>query len=258
MTALQPLRRPLFRKARSNHDHVARLLGRDILSGAFKPGELLPSEAALMNRFQLSRTILREAMKTLSAKGLVDSKTRVGTRVLDSTSWNFFDADLLAWRVELGLDDEFRANLAEIRLAVEPAAASLAAQRRSSEDMKALRKSLALMAEPGHSRESFAEADLAFHLAIAAASGNPLMRSMAAVIEAALIAAFSLTSPVDETEALDVALTTHARIVDAIEARDADAAAAAMVHVIQMGHLPQVDAPPLLDKRAHNKSGTRS
>jgi DNA-binding FadR family transcriptional regulator len=242
---MQTLRRPLFRKARSNHDHVARLLGHDILSGAFKPGQILPSEALLMRRFQLSRTILREAMKTLSAKGLVASKTRVGTQVLDSTCWNFFDADLLAWRVELGLDDDFRASLAEIRLAVEPAAAALAARRRSPEDVKTLRACLVGMNEPGHTRESFAEADLEFHLAVAAASGNPLMRSMAAVIEAALIEAFSFTSPVDASEDLDLAVRYHERIVDAIEARDADAAAAAMIHVINMGRRPTTqDASP--------------
>ena len=139
MTSLQHMRRLHVDKVRSSHDNIARTIGKEILTGIYLPGANLPPEAALMQRFGVSRTVLREVMKTLSAKGLVVLKTRIGTRVLNSSNWNFFDADLLAWRVELGLDEEFRRSLAEIRLAFEPSAAGLAAERRSAQHVAQLR-----------------------------------------------------------------------------------------------------------------------
>src|SRR5690606_11095769 len=131
MTSLQHMRRLHSDRARSSHDIIARTIGKQILAGIHAPGTNLPREAVLLKRFSISRTVLREVMKTLSAKGLVVLKTRIGTRVLNSSSWNLFDSDLLAWRVDMGLDDEFRRALTEIRLAVEPAAAALAARRRT-------------------------------------------------------------------------------------------------------------------------------
>jgi DNA-binding FadR family transcriptional regulator len=87
----------------------------------------------------------------------------------------------------------------------------------------------------GHTRRSFAEADLAFHLAIGVATANPLMRSVGSVIEAALVASFTYSSPVDEPANQDATVQAHAAIVDAIEARDAPAAADAMLEVIDVG-----------------------
>jgi DNA-binding FadR family transcriptional regulator len=165
----------------------------------------------------------------------------VGTRVRDPVHWNFFDADVLAWRVRIGLDDEFMRSLTEIRRALEPAAAALAAQRRTNADLARLRRHVSEMARSGHTRRSFAETDLAFHLAIGVASGNPLMRSVASVIEAALVASFSYSSPVDDAENQDVTVQSHAAIVNAIEARDAQAAADAMLEVIDVG-VRRIDA----------------
>jgi DNA-binding FadR family transcriptional regulator len=109
----------------------------------------------------------------------------------DPVHWNFFDADVLAWRVRVGMDDEFTCSLTEIRRALEPAAAALAAKRRTVADIAQLRRHVSDMARSGHTRRSFAEADLAFHLAIGVATANPLMRSFASVIEAALVASFT-------------------------------------------------------------------
>ena len=187
-------------RAMSSHDQIAAVLGTEILKGIHRPGANMPPEADLIERFQISRTVLREVMKTLTAKGFVASKTRIGTRVLDPSNWNYFDADVLAWRVRMGLDDEFRLSLTEIRRAIEPVAAGLAARRRTSADIVALRGHVALMGRTDHTRQSFAEADLEFHLTIGAASGNPLMRSVAGVIEAALVASFSQSSPVDDAD----------------------------------------------------------
>jgi DNA-binding FadR family transcriptional regulator len=221
-------------KSRSKHDTIARALGQEILTGMHAPGANLPSEAELLSRFGASRTVLREAMKTLSAKGLVVLKTRVGTRVLNSSNWNFFDAELLSWYAEMGVDVQLRRSLTEIRRAVEPAAAALAAQRRSRAEITRLRDCVRRMARSGANRESFAKADLEFHLMIGVASGNPLMRSMAAVIEAALEAAFQQNMPLAGHDLAETA-KEHDEIVDCIAARDSPAAAAAMLRVIDLG-----------------------
>jgi DNA-binding FadR family transcriptional regulator len=219
----------------SSHDQIASILGTEILKGVHRAGDNMPAEADLIKRFHVSRTVMREVTKTLAAKGFVVSKTKVGTRVRDPVHWNFFDADVLAWRVRIGLDDEFMRSLTEVRRALEPAAAALAAQRRTNADVARLRRYVSEMARSGHTRGSFAEADLAFHMAIGVASANPLMRSVASVIEAALVASFTHSSPVDDIESQDVTVQGHAAIVNAIEARDAQAAADAMLEVIDVG-----------------------
>ena len=222
--------------AQSSHQQIARALGSEILAGVYPPGTTLPNETALLSRFHISRTVLREVIKTLTAKGLVVAKTRIGTRVVDPAHWNFFDAEVLSWKVGLGMDHAFRQSLVEVRRSIEPAAAALAAQRRTPEDLAALRACIAAMANPAHSRESFAEADRDFHLRVGAASGNPLMRSLAGVIETALIASFSLSSPTDAPDLQAGAVEAHKAIVDAIENRDAKGAELAMLAVIDVGH----------------------
>ncbi len=221
-------------RSRSKHDTIARTLGREILAGMHAPGANLPSEAELLSRFAASRTVLREAMKTLAAKGLVVLKTRVGTRVLNSSNWNFFDAELLAWSAEMGMDAQLRRSLTEIRRAVEPAAAALAAQRGSRAEIARLRDCVRRMAQCGENPQSFARADLEFHLIIGVASGNPLMRSMAAVIEAALVASFQENVPLAGADLAETA-KAHDAVADGIEARDPAAASAAMLRVIDMG-----------------------
>jgi DNA-binding FadR family transcriptional regulator len=222
-------------RAISAHDHVARSLAMDILSGVIPIGENLPHEDALLERFQVSRTVLREGLKTLAAKGLIVSKTRVGTRVRPEARWNFFDPDLLSWKLQLGYDEKLRDDLSEIRCAIEPQAAALAAQRRTADDLVALRHWIGRMREPGHTARSFAEADLGLHLSVSAASGNAMMRSIGAIIEAALMASFTLNSAVEEEEVLAESIDRHEAIVDAIEKGDSDGAAAAMLLVIDQG-----------------------
>jgi DNA-binding FadR family transcriptional regulator len=219
----------------SNHNRIAAILGAEILKGLHPAGDNLPSEPELIGRFKVSRTVIREVIKTLAAKGFVTSKTRIGTRVRDPLHWNLFDADVLAWRVGLGLDADFVRSLTEIRRAMEPAAAALAAQRRTTTDLAGLRRHVSEMARPGHTRKSFAEVDLALHLAIGVASGNPLMRSMGSVIEAALLTSFTSSSPVDNPKDHEKSVSSHAAIVDAIEARDPQAAARATLNVIDAG-----------------------
>lgn len=219
----------------SNADQVARAIGGDILAGVYPPGAKLPSEAEMLARFGVSRTVLREAFKTLTAKGLIVSRTRVGTVVLDNAYWNFFDADILAWKVAQGFDASFVRDVAAIRMAIEPAAAEAAAEHATAKDVAEMRACVARMSDATGSASDFADADLDFHKAIGQASGNVLMRSLAAVIETALLASFRLSSPVREADVHDESVRGHANIVDAIEAGDRAAAGQAMRAIITHG-----------------------
>jgi DNA-binding FadR family transcriptional regulator len=216
------------------HDDVVAILGSEILSGARAPGSRLPSPIELCERFDVSRAMLREVTKTLAAKGMITAKTRVGTRVLPPEYWNWFDPDVLSWRAHVGLDLEFVSELTEMRRSVEPMAARLAALRRTEGHVATMRDALSAMSAAGPDRRAFAEADLDFHIAVASASGNRLFRSLASVIETALGAYFSLSTPIQHSEMGDI-VASHRSIVDAIEAGDADAAERAMIAVIDDG-----------------------
>lgn len=222
------------RRAHSNHAEVARTIGIDIIAGRYGEGAKLPGDAELTLLFGVSRPVLRESVKTLVAKGLLSTKARVGTVVRGRAEWNMFDPDVLAWHLDAGIDKRFLRDLSEIRLAVEPRAAALAAERRTGEELDVLRQAVARMkTEPGAS-DGFAEADLMLHVGIATASGNPFMRSIGAVIEAALRASFVLSAPGSAREH-DIAVAAHERIVEAIADQDSEAAAAAMMNVIFNG-----------------------
>lgn len=233
------LARPNFSRfaetALSSHDQVARTLGGEILAGVYPPGGKLPSEAEMLARFGVSRTVLREAMKTLTAKRLIEPKARVGTRVLPRDSWNFFDPDVLGWRCDAGIDHAFIDYIAEMRNALEPAAAAAAAVRATSDDIVALYAIAARFDDLSHTPETIAKVDLEFHLAVARMSGNPFMRSASALIEAALAISFQLSSPAASPEKIDEVASNHLRIAHAIASRDPARAIAAMQHVIDVG-----------------------
>jgi DNA-binding FadR family transcriptional regulator len=237
------------RRARSNHAEVARSIGIDIIGGRYAEGARIPGDAELTATFGVSRTVLRESVKTLVAKGLLTTKAGVGTVVRGRSAWNMFDVDVLAWHLDVGIDKRFLTDLAEIRLAVEPQAAALAALRRTEADIAELRRSMDIMRNQPPDSTAFADGDLALHIAVANASGNPFMRSIGAVIEAALRAAFLRSAPV-EPEDRETVLLWHQRIVDAIADGRSDVAAEAMTAVIFNGirrHGTSIVGPTLHD-----------
>ena len=191
----------------------------------------------MYDRFGISRVVVREVVKTLTAKGLVASKTKIGTIVLDPATWNWLDAEVLEWRVQAGLDRAFLDQIVAVREAVEPAAAALAARHRTAKDLARLRACMAEMAAAEGDDRRYVEADLAFHLAIGRASGNPLVGSFGAVIKVALKGMLTLSAAgVKETEKSRSGSTArHAAIIEAIAARDVEGARAAMQHVIDRG-----------------------
>lgn len=218
----------------STHNQVAKVLGAEILAGTYPPGSKLPPEQEIIDRFGISRTVLREVFKTLTAKGMIMSKTRVGTTVRGERYWNFFDAEVLTWRISLGMDSDFRRGISEARVAVESRAAELAAHRATPDDIVLLRQAVAGMRNAVGSRQKFAEADLAFHQAIGAASGNFLLNAFSTVTEVALVASF-LMLPLEDDDMHEETVLRHERVVDAIEAGAAEEAGRLMGEIIDFG-----------------------
>jgi len=220
--------------ARNLHSDVLWHLGFAIVSGRYAEGTILPSDGELLEQFGVSRTVLREALKTLAAKGLIEARARIGTRVLPRNRWNLFDADVLAWHFELGPEVSFLRSLAEVRIGIEIEAAALAAHRRTDAQAEAMAEAVSQM-EASTTPEDFARHDLQFHRLVAEASGNPFMASISALVEMALTAAFTISSPVDESTALAQTVTVHGAIAKAISEGDAQGARDAMRVAISDG-----------------------
>jgi DNA-binding FadR family transcriptional regulator len=214
---------------------VLRGLGIGIVGGEFPVGQTLPGKEVLMRRFGVSNTSLREALKTLEAKGMVAARTKVGYWVRSEESWNFLDEQLLGWHLEIGVDRRFIGRLFEMRQAIEPTAAALAALRRTDDHLLRMDQITAGMLNAGFDRQRFTDADLSFHLQVLDASGNLMMRSIGAVIGAALAASFRRSAPTDSVDALHRSHRHHCAITEAIRARDPGAAADAMMTVIEDG-----------------------
>lgn len=220
--------------ARNLHSDVLWDLGFAIVSGQYPQGSILPPDTDLLDQFRVSRTVLREALKTLAAKGLIEARARIGTRVLPRNRWNLFDADVLAWHFELGPEVSFLQSLAEVRIGIEIEAAALAAERRTDEQARMLLDTVERM-EAAETPEDFARHDLDFHKSVADASGNPFMASISALVEMALTAAFTISSPVNEPEALSQTVMVHRNIAKAILEKRPDGARDAMRIAIAEG-----------------------
>lgn len=197
-------------------------LGRRIVSGYYPVGATLPTEAQLCGEFGVSRTALREAVKMLTAKGLVESRQRAGTRVQPAGSWSRLDPDVLDWGAS-ELDPEFLQALIEARQVIEPAAARLAASRATSADLARIEAAyLAMKAAPLSDLAACAEADVSFHLAILHASHNPVFAGLGNLISNALSNSFKLTASGSKSSV--ATLAAHGDVLEAIRLRQPDIA----------------------------------
>jgi GntR family galactonate operon transcriptional repressor len=206
------------------NDFLAASLGGEIVSGMYRPGERLPSEASLLQRFNVSRPTLREAFRALAAKGLIVSRQKVGTSVRPKADWNALDPDFLAWHLRTALTDNFINDLFQLRLMVEPQAAFLAAQSRSEAALEAISAAYDEMETGIPQSESLLRADLRFHHAILDATGNLFIGALGGLIGTALLGSFRLSWRVEP--ARDDRLRQHRAVLEAIrtqtpeEARD--------------------------------------
>lgn len=212
------------RRKRNLFAHVVEELGARIVRGHYRPGDTLPNEADLGRELGASRSILREAVKSLAAKGLIEPRTRTGTRILAPVHWNLLDLDVLGWRYAAMPRRQFIRELFEIRRMIEPAAAALAAERASEADIVALGQSHARMEETEASGgEAAIEADLQFHRGILACAHNDLLVPMGGLISVGLLASFRISS-----RSYGVILPLHRHVYEAIRDHRPDAARAAM------------------------------
>lgn len=204
---------------------IAGNIGRRITLGELKAGDMLPTESELLASLKVSRTTLREALKILSTKGFIEAKPRLGTRVRSSEFWNTLDPVVLSWQGDADDQEALAEELFEIRLTVEPLAASLAALRGSTEERARIRAAFDLMAGEHPSADAAIEADIAFHLEIFQAAHNRFLLPVSSIIRAALT--ISIPKTLESFGGLQHSLKMHEAIVERIEARDGEGAAEA-------------------------------
>lgn len=199
-------------------------LGAAIVRGEIVPGTVLPPEHELEDRYRVGRSVVREAMKTLAAKGLISIRPRHGTHVRPPQDWTLLDRDVLGWlRNGGGLDRSLLLALEETRAIIEPAAAALAAQRATPDDCFRINAALSAMEAGQFDTQAAIAADKAFHLAVLEATHNPVLRSFRGAIDAILTALFDITVGVFGGN-----LPNHAAVARAIEARNPRQAREAM------------------------------
>ncbi len=205
-------------------------IARSIASGEFAAGQNLPPEAELAERFGVSRTALREAIKGLEAKYMLRSRPRVGTLVLAQEEWALLDPEVLAW-VSDHLDvARFVDAILEARRAIEPEAAALACRRASLADLARVEAALNGMQAAGSNALAFTEADLAFHEALLQASHNLVLARFIHSIEAGLnLMLLTSNKSVDDYSRT---VASHRRLLDAMVARDESAARAASLALL--------------------------
>lgn len=214
-----------------------------IVGGAQPPGSALPTEPEICARLSLSRTTVREAVKTLIAKGLLTSGPRVGTRVLAPERWNLFDPEVIDWRLQAGVDRAFVRDVIELRLAIEPNAGALAARRAKAADIAALDAALDLMGSDLDGTTSnlsgWRAGDFAFHKAVLAATHNQFFRGVTPLIEAVLRVSFHFS--ISSVAGARSSLPLHRGVRDAIKAHDAPRAEARLRSIIE-GARRDIDA----------------
>ncbi|MGI2176423.1 FadR/GntR family transcriptional regulator [Shewanella ulleungensis] len=184
-------------------------LGIAIVKGVYPVGEGLPSEADLCIEYDVSRSSTREAVKMLSAKGLISSRPKQGIRVLPESNWNMFDADVLKWilssKPSLSLLKEFT----QVRIAFEPQAAALAALNASDEQLVSIGKALERIVEAEQGLDDPLEADIAFHTSILIASGNRFFVQLTEFISTALRVSIRYTNKIKSEAGADALKYTN-------------------------------------------------
>lgn len=223
------------RKSLRLHGTIARDLGILIVSGRYRPGEVLSNEVAASDRLHVSRTAYREALRILAAKGLVESRPRAGTRVSDREKWHLLDPDVLSWIFEFEPDDALLASLFELRKIIEPEAAALAAQRRTEAHLAQMAEALAGMATHTLAVEQGRLADQNFHAALLNASANPFLTTLTTSVGAAI--AWTTIFKQRNSPLRRDPVPDHKRVYDAIAAGDARAAHQAMAELVDMAFL---------------------
>jgi DNA-binding FadR family transcriptional regulator len=214
------------------HGTIAHDLGVAIVGGLRKPGEVLGGEIEASAALGVSRTAYREAIRILSAKGLVESRPKAGTRILPRNHWNMLDPDVLAWAFEGEPEPSFILDLFELRAVVEPAACAFAARRRSEDDLATMRTALADMARLTLATAEGQAADQQFHRAILTAARNEPLAALASTVGAAV--RWTTKFKQRERALPRDPQPDHERVCEAIAAGDPAAAREAMSELLRL------------------------
>jgi len=206
-------------------------LGIAIVTGEFASGKPFPVESQLCVQYGVSRSVLREAVKMLTAKGLLRARPRQGTRVQPEDEWNLLDPDVLRWMLERKFSLDLLIQFTEMRLAFEPGAAALAARNADAERRAAITRGIERMLAAGRGEDDPLESDIAFHVAVLRASGNQFYAHLRELIETALRFSIRRTNAYKGVPLASV--LDHKRVSDAIHDRDAAAAERHMRELIQ-------------------------
>lgn len=251
-SSAEPAPKPQSARAKRSlrlHGTIARQLGISIISGRYLPGHILEGEVASSEQLSVSRTAYREALRILAAKGLIDARPKIGTRINPRSKWNFLDPDVLEWIFDTEPDVPVLNALFELRDLVEPPAAALAAARRTQLQLAAMRKALDAMRLHTLATETGQSADLAFHAMLLEATHNPFLVALATTVGAAIHTTTVFKQryqPLRRNPMPD-----HERVYEAIAAKNPARARAAMRGLIRLARFDT----PLGAKRRHKLAG---
>jgi len=226
------------------HAAVVDGIGRRIVRGELAPGEILPEQGELSRQLGVSRTVVREATKVLAAKGMVESRSKRGTVILPRSEWRLLDPDVLGWLTETGLDPEFLRGMFEVRQIIEPAAARLAANRATPEELAAIRSALEAMAA-AHDEATYLEADVRYHAMLVAATNNDHLVQLVAAFGPALQAGLQIATRHgwEWPDFVEYSIGPHREVLDALVDHDADRAGEAMDRLVAQS-IASLDYPP--------------
>jgi DNA-binding FadR family transcriptional regulator len=230
-------------KALRLHGTIARDIGVRIVSGRIEPGRVLNGEIEASERLKVSRTAYREAVRILAAKGLIESRPKLGTRVSEPQHWHLLDPDVISWVFSGTPDERLMSGLFELRTVVEPAAAALAAQRRTAEHLRIMRQALDTMAVSSLAVAAGRQADCAFHTALLQASGNPFLASLTSGVAAAVT--WTTIFKQRKRPLPRDPLPDHERVYKAVAARDVKAAREAMAELVHLALLDTTGEGPV-------------
>ena len=244
---------PVQLRALRLHGMIARDLGVRIVSGALPPGRILSGEIEASGQLKVSRTAYREAVRILGAKGLVESRPKLGTRVSNPGQWHLLDPDVISWIFSSNPDERLLSALFELRTIVEPATAALAATRRSDAQLRLLRESLDRMGDKSLATDAGREADREFHSVLLEASGNAFLASLTSSIAAAVN--WSTVFKQRHGPLARDPHPDHERVYKAVAAKDAGAAHRSMTELVHLALIDTTGGPAKPKRIARGQRG---
>ena len=250
-------------KIKNVHGNTLDLLGQRIVSGQYPCGSSLQPEQALCSELGVSRTVVREVVKSLAAKGMLVTGPKLGTRVLPEKQWNWFDPDVVSWQSKIGLTTEFLRDLQELRRVVEPAAVRLAAERATAQDIAFIELAYAGMKDAVENGGDYVAHDLLFHQGLLRACLNRMVVQMSKALDALLRTSFEISTKLLNGPASSLHL--HRAVLDAVIARSPAKAEKAILVLIDSASMDIENVlasrgpiPPMAEPAAHLTSRIKS